>query len=524
MTRARLPLGLLSVLLVGAAVPGCKKDKCASGPTEAQIDFQYERVEVAKVSRVEVELEINGRTKLTRSFATATASFVFEFKSEDQTPHTLAIKAVARGAGGAILGVGAHSGSFTSDACNFITVTITPGGAVDGGVDGPRSDGANPDAPRFDAPKIDSKRASLQPDASNLDASNLDGPNPDARADSSKADLSKTDLQMSDVCPALTKLDSGAPPTVTVLAGAGPEGYVDGPAATAQFSNPYGVAVDSAGRVYVAELDTHRIRLIFAGQVSTFAGSGPSVPWDGGFADGPALTVARFNRPTGVAVDSAGQVYVADSWNHRIRVISGGQVSTLAGDGIKAFLNGPALAARFNEPRGVAVGADGTVYVADTLNTRIRVIAGGQVSTFAGTGVPGHVDGSALSKAQFEMPGDVAVDTTGKVYVPDGFSYVRLVAGGQVSTFGDGTQSFLDGPAAWARFNEPTGVAVDSAGKVYVADSGNIRIRLISCGWVTTMTSGPPFGKVTRVAVDGSGKIYASDRGPYVNTIRVVSP
>ena len=212
---------------------------------------------------------------------------------------------------------------------------------------------------------------------------------------------------------------------VSTLAGSGVPGFADGPGATAQFRNPVGVAVDAAGNVYVADHSNSRIRKVSpAGVVSTLAGSGLY-----GFSDGPGAT-AQFGGPTGVAVDAAGNVYVADLGNQRIRKVSpAGVVSTLAGSGVSGFADGPGATAQFNLPLGVAVDSAGNVYVADGINQRIRKVSpAGVVSTLAGSGVFG----------------------------------------------------FADGPGATAQFWGPTGVAVDSAGNVYVAEGGNQRIRKVS--------------------------------------------
>jgi len=158
--------------------------------------------------------------------------------------------------------------------------------------------------------------------------------------------------------------------TVSTLAGLGTAGYANGAGVTAQFNNPSGVAVDSAGTVYVADTNNNRIRKVLPdGMVSTLAGSGTL-----GFADGVAAT-AQFNFPNGIAVDSTGTVYVADSFNHRIRKIQpDGTVSTLAGSGTLGFADGAGMTSQFNLPTGVTVGSAGTVYVADQNNHRIRKI------------------------------------------------------------------------------------------------------------------------------------------------------
>ena len=200
---------------------------------------------------------------------------------------------------------------------------------------------------------------------------------------------------------------------VSTLAGSD-YGFADGTGAAAQFSNPSGVAVDASGMVYVADQANNRIRKITpAGVVSTLAGSSY------GFANGTG-TAAQFADPLSVAVDAAGMVYVADSGNNRIRKITpAGVVSTLAGSGY-GFANGTGTAAQFANPFGVAVDATGTVYVADMYNHRIRKITpAGVVSTLAGSGVDGFANGTGTA-AQFAFPRGVAVDAAGTVYVADG--------------------------------------------------------------------------------------------------------
>jgi len=197
---------------------------------------------------------------------------------------------------------------------------------------------------------------------------------------------------------------------VTTLAGDGTTSTTDG--ALAQFDNPIGVAVDADGNIYVADSGNNRIRKISAaGVVTTLAGS------TSGSADGTG-TAAQFNNPYGVAVDAAGNVYVADLGNHRIRKISAaGVVATLAGSTL-GYLDGTGTAAQFANPTGVAVDAAGNVYVADTINHRIRKIsAAGVVTTLAGS-TNGYLDGTGTA-AQFANPYGVAVDAAGNVYVAD---------------------------------------------------------------------------------------------------------
>ena len=202
---------------------------------------------------------------------------------------------------------------------------------------------------------------------------------------------------------------------VSTIAGSSSPGINNGSGTSAQFYFPNGVAVDILGNVYVADSGNNIIRKITPeGVVSTLAGDGTPEHLDG------TGTSARFNAPQGVAVDSLRNVYVADSYNHRIRKITpAGLVSTLAGDGTAAYLDATGTSAEFNYPYGVAVDSLGNVYVADSSNHSIRKInPAGLVSTLAGDGTAGYLDQTATS-AQFYFPNGVAVDSLGNVYVAD---------------------------------------------------------------------------------------------------------
>ena len=265
---------------------------------------------------------------------------------------------------------------------------------------------------------------------------------------------------------------------VTTLAGSSTAGFADGTGSAAQFNSLYGITVDTAGTVYVADGYNHRIRKITpAGVVTTLAGS--STP---GFADGTG-GAAQFNAPFGVSVDASGTVYVADTSNHRIRKITpAGVVTTLAGFGTLGFADGTGSAAQFNSPFGVSVDASGTVYVADTNNNRIRKITpAGVVTTLAGSGTPGFADGTG-SAAQFYAPNGITVDTAGTVYVADSYNHSirKITPAGVVTTLtGSAIPGFADGTGSAAQFRYPRGITVDTAGTVYVADSSNYRIRKI---------------------------------------------
>ncbi len=272
--------------------------------------------------------------------------------------------------------------------------------------------------------------------------------------------------------------------TVSTLAGTGAPGYADGPGSTAQFSGPESLDVDDQGNVYVADSANHRIRVIGPdGTVSTLAGVG-----EAGYRDGPA-TQAQFHYPTGVAVDTAGVVYVADLGNNRIRAISpDGTVTTLAGSGERGFKDGPPDQAEFDGPYRITVDVGGNVYVADAIvaerrgNHAIRRIApDGTVTTLAGTGRPGLADGAA-AEAGFYFPKGVAVDEAGNVYVTDSSTErIRvLTPQGMVYTLaGSGTTGHADGAGPEAAFFWLSGMALDGAGRLYVTEAFSNRIRII---------------------------------------------
>jgi sugar lactone lactonase YvrE len=205
---------------------------------------------------------------------------------------------------------------------------------------------------------------------------------------------------------------------VSTVAGSGTSGFADGTGTAAYFNSPSSVAVDVSGNIYVADRFNHRIRKVTpTGEVTTLAGSGSPV-----FADGTGAA-ASFHDPYGVAVDASGNIYVADFLNHRIRKITPtGEVTTLAGSGSQGSGDGIGTAASFNSPIGVTVDALGNVYVAEYASNNIRKItAAGVVSTLAGSSSPGFADGVGTA-ATFNHPSSVAVDATGNVYVADNFN------------------------------------------------------------------------------------------------------
>jgi sugar lactone lactonase YvrE len=326
---------------------------------------------------------------------------------------------------------------------------------------------------------------------------------------------------------------------VTTLAGS-TSGFADGTGTAAQFAAPRGVAVDGAGNLYVADYSNNRIRkiVIASGVVTTLAGS------TSGNADGTG-TAALFNQPSGVALDGAGTLYVADYNNHCIRKIeiASGAVTTFAGSDavvpVSGNADGTGTAARFYRPAGVAVDGAGNLYVAESGNSRIRKIeiATRVVTTLAGS-TGGYLDGTG-TLAKFRNPTGVTADGAGNLYVADyGNHSIRkiVIATKEVTTFaGNSVTGNTDGIGTSARFYSPTGVAVDGAGNLYVADSSTNRIRKIEIATraVTTFAGGSlgyADGTLTAaqflipydVALDGAGNLYVADRDN--NRIRKIVP
>jgi len=304
--------------------------------------------------------------------------------------------------------------------------------------------------------------------------------------------------------------------TVSTLAGDGTVGHNNGTGAGARFDIPIGLAVNMAGNIYVADYGNNLVRQVTsAGVVTTFAVADNNAP---------------LNAPAGVAFDGAGNAYIADTYNNQIlKITPGGVVSTLAGSGTAGFANGTGTAAQFAFPFGIAVDNSGNVYVADTHNNRIRKITPqGVVSTLAGDGNAGLVNGDGAA-AEFDFPNGVAVDAAGNVYVADTRNNVirKILPSGTVSTFaGNGAAGLADGMGAAAQFNYPCAVATDVSNNVYVADTHNHAIRKITpAGIVSILAGGGSYGFADGVgtsahffdshgiAVDMHGNVYVGDTG-----------
>jgi len=289
----------------------------------------------------------------------------------------------------------------------------------------------------------------------------------------------------------------GGDQQVTTVAGTGAAGYSGdgGPATSAQINLPSCVAVDTAGNIYISDGGNHRIRKVNeAGTITTVAGTGRA-----GYAGdgGPAIS-ARLFAPGGVAVDDKGNIYIADTYNNRVREIDvRGIVITVAGTGASGYSGdgGAATSARLNGPSEVAVDKTGSLFITDARNFCIRKVdREGVIATVAGTGAAGFSgDGEVATSAKLNEPSGVAVDTTGNLYIADSINHrIRKVdKDGTITTVaGVGTAGYSGdgGLAMFANLSYPTGLAVDESGDVFIADSGNHCVRKVdTTGRITTV-------------------------------------
>ncbi len=336
------------------------------------------------------------------------------------------------------------------------------------------------------------------------------------------------------------KVSPGA--IISTVAGNGVEGFAgDGGQATrASLWSPRGMGVDGRGNLFIADIYNHRIRKVSPdGIISTVAGGNFGFSGDGGAAIG-----AAFHFPEAVAVDAAGQLYIADSGNGRVRKVgSDGTISTIAGVGLVNFSGdgGSATSASLSQPIGVAVDAAGNLYIADSSNHRIRRVSPtGIISTVAGTGVAGFSgDGGPALSALLNQPQGVAVDASGNVYFAGGQRVRKISSAGIISTVaGNGSYAFSGdgGPATNASFRDPQRLALDATGNLYIADTGNHRVRKIGPTGIINTVAGngaPSFagdgGAATNASlqqplgihVDAAGNLYIADFGN--NRIRKVT-
>lgn len=327
---------------------------------------------------------------------------------------------------------------------------------------------------------------------------------------------------------------------VTTIAGNGVLSYADGPGTSASFKFPRGICIDRSGNLFIADTDSHRIRriIISTGVVSTLAGTALGIGTSGS-TDGTG-TSASFNSPFGVAVDINGNLFVADTYNQRIRKITfpnglipaGGVVTTIAGQANIGFADGTGAAALFYYPTGVVVDAIGNLFICDKDNNRIRKMTpGGVVTTVAGNAQQSWVDGVGAS-ASFNQPPRLAFDPSGNLVVADGLNHKirKVTLDGVVTTLAGNVRGFADGVSTGSipSFNNPLDIAVDANGNMFVADTDNHRIRKVTPnGVVTTIAgSGNPgfadgigtnasFFAPNALAIDTSGNLFVADRGTW---------
>ena len=311
------------------------------------------------------------------------------------------------------------------------------------------------------------------------------------------------------------------------LAGGPAAWFQDGPAASAAFNSPVDLALEASGALVVADRDNHRVRRIAEGVVTTIAGIGRA-----GAEDGPVAR-ASLNHPAGVAALAGGRVYIADQDNHRLRLLEGGVLQTVAG-GTAGFADGGPASSKLHAPAGMVADGSGTVYVADVGNHSIRALSGDVLGTYVG-GIRGFLDG-AIAHAKFDYPVAVALNGAGVLFVADQANHrIRSVSAGTVTTVaGSASPGYADGPAGSALFNAPAGVAVGADGEtIYVADQGNHRLREIDPkGQVSTLAGGNVAGffdgplaasrlnNPSALAVDRD-VLYVADRDNH--RVRVVS-
>ncbi len=337
--------------------------------------------------------------------------------------------------------------------------------------------------------------------------------------------------------------------SITTVAGNGGVAYGgdNGPATSAELNSPMGVAVDASGNLYIADKGNNRVRKVSNGTITTVAGDG-----NYGFGgDGGAATSAELTFPWSVAVDGAGNLYIADEGNQCVREVAAatGVITTVAGTRTAGYNGdgGLATTAQLHLPRGVAVDGAGNLYIADTLNNRIRMVsaATGIITTVAGNGTAGYGgDNGPAVNAALDGPEAIAIDKSGNLYIADTLNNrVRLVAAatGNITTIaGDGVANYAgdSGLATAAELKAPAGVAVNASGNIYIADTGNQRVRMIAAatGIITTTagigTAGfsgdnaaatsAEVSSPAALALDASGNLYIADTGN--NRIRKVAP
>lgn len=317
---------------------------------------------------------------------------------------------------------------------------------------------------------------------------------------------------------------------VTTIAGiAGTAGSINGTGITATFSSPKGIVVNnSSGNLYIADTANHTIRImgISSGVVSTFAGA----PGIYGYTDGTG-TAALFHSPTGLGIDSSGNIYVDDYANNEVRKITSAQVVTTLAGSATTSSNGTGAGATFDQPNGIAADSFGNIYVAESGADVVRMISTGGVTTsLAGNSMVAGANNATGTSALFHTPTGAAVDSSANIYIADknNCTIRKVTSGGVVTSFaGSFSCGYGDGTGTASTFNTPSAIAIDTSGNLYVADSGNNVIRKITSNGVVTTLAGSvgnagttdgtgtaaKFNNPTGIAVDSSGNIYVADTG-----------
>jgi len=355
--------------------------------------------------------------------------------------------------------------------------------------------------------------------------------------------------------PALCQAQTPPVYTVTTIAGEGPPVYVGGntgdagPATSAQLNGPTSVAVDSKGNLYIVDQTNDIIRSVISGTINLYVGDGTT----GYSGDGAQATSAQVNYPDTAILDSKGNLYFSDVLNNAIRMVTpAGIISSVAGSNVLGAGNtgdgGPATSAELSQPSGIALDSNGNLYIADSLNYKIRVVnlTTGIINTFAGSGTQGYT-GGAVGGAHFNRTRQIAVDASGAVYLADsGNNQIRKIAGGVVSVIAGNATALAGysgdgGLATLAYLQNPTGVAVDTAGNVYICDTDNDVLRMVTPDGIIHTIAGlgllPPgpgwsgdggpalsaqFNEPVQVTVDAAGNLYVCDYAN--NVIRKLTP
>ncbi len=334
----------------------------------------------------------------------------------------------------------------------------------------------------------------------------------------------------------IRKIDTSG--NITTVAGNGSFSGAGSVATNTGLNFPYGIALDSAGNFYIADTFYQIIRKVTpSGAMSTVAGMYSSPPGYGG--DGLSATLAQLNQPNGVAVDKSGNIYIADTYNQRIRkvTLSTGRISTIAGTGTAGYSGDGASAtsAKINNPNAVCLDTNGNIYIADTGNHCIRKITNGIISTVAGNGTAGFSgDGGTAISTNLAFPTGIAADQFGNLYITDASQRVRKVAANGIMTTVAGNKLNDDASASNATLNVPAQVAQDADGNFYIADGANHRIRKIDTNGIISTFAGnglPMYagdgGLATNasmyfpngVALDAVGNVFISDQSRRIRKV-----